>query len=416
MRIVSTFASWLTPRRVRAHAVVLLVAMWSVYACDMATPGLLDRNHLVKGPDFLPFYTLGKLALERRGDLLYDMPAQAVLRQEIAPRALPYAYLPFYGPQASLVFAPFAELPYSYALLAWLLLSALIYGICCCAVWRRCPHLQHERANVWLAAAAFPGFFHLITFAQSSALPLLFFTLTYLALRANKQFLAGLAIGCIVFKPQFALAGVIVFLISRYWPLILGAFLSSIAQLAVGCFVYGSAVMKAYIHALLHAGDFPAILEPKLYQSFSLRGFWLLLVPSTAMADILYAASAILVLWMLRTIWKKEGPFDLRYSALLLASLLAAPHANAYDLVILAPAFLMLADFALGHSDHATTDVIKASLYLSFFLFLFLPLTRIIHIQLGVLILILLLWVICESTTSTPEASGLPTAADASVR
>src|SRR6266852_1640888 len=73
--------SWLTARRVRIHGVLMAVCLWTVYAVAMSTPGLRDRNGLIKGTDFLQFYTLGSLALQRRGDLLYDMWAQSAVTQ-----------------------------------------------------------------------------------------------------------------------------------------------------------------------------------------------------------------------------------------------------------------------------------------------------------------------------------------------
>ncbi len=79
--------SWLTAKRIRIHGLLLAVCLWTVYAVDMSTPGLLDRNGLVKGTDFLHFYTLGTLALQDRGDLLYDMRAQAELARKLVPQA-----------------------------------------------------------------------------------------------------------------------------------------------------------------------------------------------------------------------------------------------------------------------------------------------------------------------------------------
>ena len=81
--------SWLTARRVRIHGLLLAVCLWTVYAVDMSTPGLLDRNGLVKGTDFLHFYTLGTLALRGRGDLLYNIRAQAELARELSWRKRP---------------------------------------------------------------------------------------------------------------------------------------------------------------------------------------------------------------------------------------------------------------------------------------------------------------------------------------
>src|ERR1700690_1748664 len=48
-------ASWLTAKRVRVHGLLLAAGLWTVYAVNMSTPGLLDRSGLVKGTDFLHF-------------------------------------------------------------------------------------------------------------------------------------------------------------------------------------------------------------------------------------------------------------------------------------------------------------------------------------------------------------------------
>ena len=90
-------ASWLTAKRVRVHGLLLATCLWTVYAVNMSTPGLLDRNGLVKGTDFLHFYTLGSLALQGRGDLLYNMRAQADLAREFVAQAPDSLYVPSTG-------------------------------------------------------------------------------------------------------------------------------------------------------------------------------------------------------------------------------------------------------------------------------------------------------------------------------
>ena len=95
-------ASWLTAKRIRIHGLLLAVCLWTIYAVDMSTPGLIDRNGLVKGTDFLHFYTLGNLALRGRGDLLYDMRSQAELTHQFVSRAPDSVYVALYGPQISL--------------------------------------------------------------------------------------------------------------------------------------------------------------------------------------------------------------------------------------------------------------------------------------------------------------------------
>ncbi len=374
------------------HGFLLALCLWSVYAADMATPGLRDREGFLKGTDFVQFYNLGSLALHNRNDLLYDSQGQSAWMQKLVPQAKSMFFAPLYGPQVSLFFEPFARLPYSAALAAWLLLNALIYLVCCYLVFRACPNLVSHRLTVIILALAFPGFFHLITFGQTSGIPLLCFTLAFLALRANRYFLAGLAIGTLAFKPQFGLAVAVVFLISLEWKAISGAILAAFAQLAIAEWHFGWPALRNYAYALLHSNRNPALLDPHLYQAFSLRGFWILIAGSSQFSFIAYLLCSAAVLTAAVFIWRSSQPLSIRYSGLLLATLLVAPHCNVYDLVILAPAFLLLADWALAHPRTPEAAPIQWLLYLSYLLFLLEPLTRRTHLQLGVVGLAAIFW------------------------
>jgi alpha-1,2-mannosyltransferase len=383
---------WLTVRRVRVHGLLLAVCLWTVYAANMSTPGLLDRNGLVKGTDFLHFYTLGNLALQDRGDALYDMGAQAQLAKELVPQASGTLYVPLYGPQVSLFFAPLARLTYGLALTAWLSVNVLIYGFTCGAVWKRCPNLQAYRWTVFVLAVAFPGFFHLLAWGQTSGLALLCFTFAYLALRRDEWLLAGLAFGSLAFKPQLGLAAAVVFLFAREWKLIAGALVSASVQLAAAWSHYGASVLQAYWHALIRLKDVLPLLEPRLYQTHSLRSFWSLLVPWPRVAGALYVLSAAVLLALALRCWRSEAPVEIRYVSLLFATVLVSPHLTVYDLVILAPAFLLLGNWAVAHRDQQFAPLISRLLYVCYLFFLLGPLTRITHLQLSVMAMTLLLW------------------------
>src|SRR5260370_3739525 len=139
--MLAPIASALTAKSLSAHSLMLALSLWSVYLWNITTPGLLDRAHNLKGTDFLHFYTLGSLALAHRSADLYSLEAQSELAAQRVPAAAGIRYLPLYPPQVSMFFAPFARLPYPSALILWLTLSELIYGLCSYAVWRSCPNL-----------------------------------------------------------------------------------------------------------------------------------------------------------------------------------------------------------------------------------------------------------------------------------
>jgi hypothetical protein len=386
-------ASWLTAKRIRIHGLLLATCLWTIYATDMSAPGLIDRNGLVKGTDFLHFYTLGKLALRDRGDLLYDMRAQAELTHEFVARAPDSLYVALYGPQMSLFFAPFARLSYGWALTAWLTLNLLIYASCCYVVWKTCPTLHAYRWTVVILAIAFPGLFHLFAWGQTSGLALLCFTLAFLALQSDRPLLAGLAIGSLIFKPQLGLAAAVVFIFARQWKVVGGAVMAAIFQLAVAWMHYGSEIMRDYWHTLTHVKGVLPLLEPRLYQSHSLRSFWSLLLPWPRLAFVLYAISALAVLLFVVRVWKSGSPFGVCYSALLLATVLISPHLTVYDLIILAPAFLLLGDWALSHGSELSAPLLQQLLYFCYPFFLIGPLARVTHVQLSVVAMTVLLWI-----------------------
>lgn len=391
---------WLTARRLRAHATILAVCLWSVYVGNLATPGLRDRSGNLKGTDFLHFYTLGSLAAERDGADLYDMNAQAALAARRVPAAAGLRYLPLYPPQVSIFFAPLAQLSYGWALAVWWIFSTPIYGICCWHLWRACPDLRGYGALVALAALAFPGFFHLIAWGQTSALALACFTLAFFLLRDRREFFAGLVLGCLVFKPQLGLAAGVVFVATAEWKILLGAALSAAVQLSIGVLYYGMEPLRRWAHLMLHVGQVLPVLEPRPYHTHCLRTFWSMLIPWPNLSLGLYVVSAAVVLGVTVACWKRTStPLALRYSSLLLATVLVAPHLTVYDLVIVAPAFLLLADWLVRQSRNAATGRLGILLYLAYILPLLGPLARWTHVQLSVVVMAACVFIIFRLQT-----------------
>lgn len=406
MAITSNPSSWLTARRLRAHATILALCLWLVYGWNLATPGLRDRSGNLKGTDFLHFYTLGTLAVEHRGADLYDMNAQAALAARRVPEATGIRYLPLYPPQVSILFAPLARLSYGWALALWWGFSAAIYGVCCYGIWRACPNLRDHGGTVLIVAAAFPAFFHLIAWGQTSALALACFSLMYFLLRDRREFLAGVVLGCLIFKPQLGLAAAIVFVAIGAEKIVLGAVLSASAQLIVGVLCYGLQPLRQWLHMLWNSRTILPLLEPKPYQTYSLRTFWSMIVPSHDFALGLYLLSACVTLGLAIAVWRRgqSVPLALRYSSLLLATVLVAPHLTVYDLVILAPAFLLLADWLATGVRTASSGWLGILLYLIYMLPLVGPLARWTHVQLTVVAMVAGVWVIW-AISATPESS-----------
>lgn len=374
------------------------MTIWSLFIWTIATPTLRDRNGNLKGADFLHFYTLGSLAIAHQGGELYNMDAQAALVAQRVPNASGIRYLPLYPPQVSLVFAPLAHLSYDRALALWWLCTAVIYGACCYAIWRQCSNLRDFGGTVALVAIAFPAFFHLIAWGQTSALALACFAAGFLLLRDKREFAAGLALGCLILKPQLGLAAAVVFIVVGRWRLLAGAALSAAAEIGAGIAYYGVDPFLSWLRTLRAVPALLPSFEPRPYQTHCLRTFWSMLVPWSGAALGLYVVSAIVVLAGTIAIWRRHEPLSLKYSALLLATVLVSPHLTVYDLVILVPAILLLTDWLISHpsAPQGTGTLI----YLVCALPLLGPYARWTHLQLSVIAMAVLFYLISEHPES----------------
>jgi hypothetical protein len=191
----------------------------------------------------------------------------------------------------------------------------------------------------------------MLAFVQISALALACVTAAFLALRANRPFLAGLAIGSLAFKPPLGLAAAIVFVAAGEWRIVSGAITAAAGQLAVAAAYWGPSILGMYVAALGRIPGFAYGMEPYRYHMHSWRAFFdlLRLPPQAALAA--YVAAAVCTLAVALAVWRTCAPLALRYSVLLLATVLVDPHLYAYDLVVLVPAYMLLWDWSLARSE-----------------------------------------------------------------
>lgn len=391
------------------HGATLAACLAVVAAVNLSTPGLVDRAGQLKGTDFVHFYALGSLALRGKSEVLYDYSALARETVALVPESRAVSYFPIYGPQVSLLFAPLAAFPYATALGLWILLTILVYALCCTAVWRRCAALRSERATVVLLAAAYPAFLNLLAYGQNSAIALACFTAAFLALRQKQPFLAGLAIGTLIYKPQLGLVAAFVFVLSREWRVVAGAVVSAVLQLGVAWAFFGAGVMAEYWDSVRRVGEISHLLGAKVFQMHSINAFLGLLLPWPRVVLVLYLVSAAAVIAAACYVWRMSAPLSLRYSFLLLATVLASPHLNVYDLVVLAPALLMICDWTLTHRANPSSKRLQFMLYLVYALPLAGAAAQFIHVQLSVLATTVLAGMLLWVVTRRPARQDLAT-------
>ena len=103
------------------------ILLWQAFAL-LAPAGPRDAHGIVKGHDFVHFYTLGVVARSGQLATLYENRTLNETMWRVVPEARPGVFLPLYGPQVAAAFAPLAALPYERAVHVWLVVSLLLYG------------------------------------------------------------------------------------------------------------------------------------------------------------------------------------------------------------------------------------------------------------------------------------------------
>jgi alpha-1,2-mannosyltransferase len=405
---LASAVEWLTPSRLRAQAVVLALCLWGVCAVDFATPGLFDRAGNIKFQDFLPLYASARMSAQGRARELYDQQAVAAVEFRIIGQRSTLRLPNLYGPQVALLFVPLSRFSFQTAAEIWVALSLLIYCACVCVVFKMCPTLAPYSKVVAVAATAFPPLFHFFVRGQVSALVMACFTAALLALRSDRDWLAGIALGLLAFKPQFLIAVPFVFLLARSWMPLAGLAVSVGAQFGFAWACFGSPAMRAYFDTLWHVSRWISTVELSLapIQMHSLRSFWSLLIAWPDAALILYLVSCMAVVSMAAATWKSSSPLAVRFSALTLAAVLVNPHLFVYDLLVLAPVLLLVVDWTLNNMRRDSSPTLFVLSYLAFILPWLGPLSRWTHIQLSVPVFVALLWRLRRQSAETISPTG----------
>ncbi len=335
-----------TLRRVRDFSIAIFAVNVVLYAVVIARGRFpFDALGLAILPDFIAHLTGGTLAL--RGDVarLYDIDAQSAVQLAIThdPHFLDLYLSP---PLASLIYAPFARLPYAVAASAWTCVTLVLLALSARVIRGLTPSLPRTHRDVMLIAVlASQPVIQLLGSGQDTAISLLLWSYgTALALR-RRDAMAGLVMSLGLFKPQLFVLPPLVFLaLRRKWAL--GAWaVGSLAQVALTLLVFGVSGVRGWWR-ILHSPEYLVFLRVgRGMRMTSLMPFVDSILPhgAGAMRTVAWLVGAGLSLAVVGcTLWRSragESPTpDERgvWAAACFATLLASPHLFYYDMTLLA--------------------------------------------------------------------------------
>jgi hypothetical protein len=229
--------------------VAIGATLLSVFLCLCGLFLTMPRAYQGLG-DFRQFYTAGYMARTGQSAELHDFAVSDRLQTELAGPAagsLPFNHLAV----ESLLFAPLSLLSYRAAYIVFLVFNgALLVG----AFFLFRPYLR-ALSEIWrsLPAAAFFGFLPVtlaLTEGQDSILLLLLFVMAYRAWDEKRELVSGTLVGLTLFKFQYGLPIVLLFLIWRRWRFVAGFMSTGVLMLAISLGLTGTQGFATYLHSL----------------------------------------------------------------------------------------------------------------------------------------------------------------------
>jgi len=206
-----------SPRATRV-AVALLFAMALAFVLTLTSGEGADTAAGRLGGDYPAFYAAGRIAADGDLDEVNELDRLEAAQADLFPADEDEGFLTWaYPPHVALVYRPLAALPYraSYAVHTGLMVAAYVG-----AAWllrREVPWVDRAFVPALAAGLAFYPMFRGIGAGQNTALTLLLLIGAWRASRSGRDGLAGVLLGLLLFKPQFALLAVAAWAVARRW-------------------------------------------------------------------------------------------------------------------------------------------------------------------------------------------------------
>lgn len=357
MTILDRFLTWFNQKRLRDYPRLMLVATWLILGANiMFHDGWQGGLGQIIGGDFIMFYSTG-LLYEDNPASIYDYDQQAKIQQQLVnPTVLPGLNPYMNPPYVAQVYGLLTKLPLEWSFIAW---TALMIFFAILSIMVLIKIIPSEVKNngltrtqfIVLIMSFFP-FIESLQAGQNSGVTLLLITcLVYFSLR-ERHYLAGVMAGLMLYKPQYILGFLILWVVWKNIKSLLG--FAFVAIFWIGSFYVANGLSLFYTYqdlsqlflTLPYIAGFPAYILVTLY------GLLTTIFPQSIQPFLYGLSQATLVIGMLFLVVyayqsRKEPVID-RTPAITLAillPLLATPYALLHDLVILFPAFALWAHY-----------------------------------------------------------------------
>ena len=336
-----------TPERHRAFKLIFVpLLIFSLFAqCAVVWTQLDD----IRGGyfDFVLYYSGAKIFNDGNGAQLYDLQVQREYQKEFGVanqnRDLPFNHLPY---ELLLLLIP-AKFSFPVAHSLWAAINILLLAV---ILLRLSPFV--EGRHRWLFALMLFAYFPTLTalkMGQDSVITTFLLVETFVSLKRKRYAIAGGLLALGLYKPQFVLPMVGIFLLHRRWSSIFGFLFTGLLLGVLSLAMVGWNGLLGLFSLWLPMTQRGHVVWPELMTN--LRGLMYMILDLGGLSgatNILTLAFSILVYVITLRLWPRSADernelFDLRFALAVAMTALVSFHLYSYDGTLLAiPLIIML--------------------------------------------------------------------------
>ena len=320
-------------------AIAIALGIATIGAADAPAPA--DRI----GGDYPAFYGAGQIASEGDWGSLYEMDRQVEAQAGLHPAEEgDVAWFYAYPPQVAFAYQPLAALDYHWSFLIHTVVMATLLFASVLLARPMIPWLQGRTVLVFALALLFWPMFRAVTGGSNAALTVFLIVAVWHLIHGNAPLAAGLVLAGLLYKPQFALPLIGLFLLAGYWRVVAGGAIGATVFYVTGAALQGWAWGAEWLDSASRFGRIDA--EVNGHSSISFIGvaenlYGVGASPAVVAAWALAGATAAFLSWL----WWRNGRRDLAglLAITVPAILLMSPHAMSQDgaVVVITVAIVM---------------------------------------------------------------------------
>jgi hypothetical protein len=322
-----------------ALAILILgAAVWTSY------------GPLVEHTDFTLTYVGARLIRSGQGTHLYDLQEQIALRASIFkhPNPLFYEHPPF----EALIFSPLAALPFRAAFLVWALINCLVWLF---LPYHLRPYTPAPRDGLAYLAlwAVFAPLGVALFQGQPSIILLLVYSATFIAWKDRQTGRAGFYLGLGLFRFQFVLPFLLIFVLQKRWRFLGGFLVSATLAFVLSLIAVGWHGIMDYARLLLNISHNPGNVSYGAAADMpTLQGFvYAILGQRVSSAAVAVTVALLSLVLVAMTAWqwnrlRQNGATEVMFAVAIAVSLISGFHMFTHDFSpLLLALFLVAAHF-----------------------------------------------------------------------